>query len=88
MRRNGAHLTSNTMEDFWRTYVHIGVLTYSLGALVVLAYALATPTTCTGWSSSSSAASASWRPSAPSGFSGCAWSPHDGRRSSSPHGRR
>ncbi len=43
MRRTAAHVTSNTMEDFWRSYVHIGVLTYSLGALVVLAYALATP---------------------------------------------
>ena len=43
MRRYADHLTSNSMDDFWRSYVHIGVLTYSLGALVVLAYALATP---------------------------------------------
>jgi diguanylate cyclase (GGDEF)-like protein len=31
------------MDDFWRSYVYIGVLSYSLGALAVLAYALATP---------------------------------------------
>ncbi len=42
MRRNASHL-SKSMDDFWRSYVHIGVLTYSLGALVVLVYALATP---------------------------------------------
>jgi diguanylate cyclase (GGDEF)-like protein len=42
MRRNASHL-SNSMDDFWRSYVHIGVVTYSLGALVVLGYAVATP---------------------------------------------
>ncbi len=43
MRRSAASLTSNSMDDFWRSYVHIGVLTYSFGALVVLAYAVASP---------------------------------------------
>ena len=43
MRRYAASATSKSMDDFWRSYVHIGVLTYSLGALVVLAYSLATP---------------------------------------------
>jgi diguanylate cyclase (GGDEF)-like protein len=42
MRRFSAS-TSKSLDDFWRTYVHIGVLTYSLGALVVLAYTAATP---------------------------------------------
>ena len=38
MRRYADHVTSKSMDDFWRRYVQIGVLTYSLGALVVLAY--------------------------------------------------
>jgi diguanylate cyclase (GGDEF)-like protein len=42
MRRQADHVTSNSMDDFWRSYIQIGVLTYSLGALVVLAYSLAT----------------------------------------------
>ncbi len=43
MRGTAAHVTSKSMDDFWRRYVQIGVLTYSLGDLVVLAYSLATP---------------------------------------------
>jgi diguanylate cyclase (GGDEF)-like protein len=43
MRPYAAQVTSKSMDDFWRRYVQIGVLTYSLGALVVLAYAVATP---------------------------------------------
>lgn len=43
MRPYTDQATSKSMDDFWRRYVHIGVLTYSLGALVVLGYALATP---------------------------------------------
>lgn len=34
---------SNSLADFWRSYVRIGVVTYSMGALVTLGYALATP---------------------------------------------
>ena len=36
------HMSTN-MANFWRSYVHIGVLTYSMGALAVLVYAVATP---------------------------------------------
>ncbi len=34
---------SSNLANFWRSYVHIGVLTYSMGALAVLVYALTTP---------------------------------------------
>jgi diguanylate cyclase (GGDEF)-like protein len=43
MRPSPAHSTSNTLNDFWRSYVSIGVLTYGLGALAVVLYALAEP---------------------------------------------
>ena len=43
MRRAAAQATSNSLADFWRSYVLIGVLTYSMGAMVVLGYALVTP---------------------------------------------
>ena len=34
---------SSNLANFWRSYVHIGVLTYSMGALAVIVYAVATP---------------------------------------------
>ena len=37
------HDTSTNLASFWRSYVHIGVLTYSMGALAVVVYALTTP---------------------------------------------
>ena len=42
MRRYADHVSSNSMDAFWRSYIQIGVVTYSLGALVVFAYAMAT----------------------------------------------
>ena len=33
---------SSNVTKFWRSYVYVGVLTYSLGALAVLTYALTT----------------------------------------------
>jgi diguanylate cyclase (GGDEF)-like protein len=43
MRQPPAHDTSTNLARFWRSYVHIGVLTYSMGALAVVVYALTTP---------------------------------------------
>jgi diguanylate cyclase (GGDEF)-like protein len=43
MRQPPAHDTSTNLASFWRSYVHIGVLTYSMGAFAVVVYALATP---------------------------------------------
>jgi diguanylate cyclase (GGDEF)-like protein len=43
MRPAPAQTTSNTLEDFWRSYVSIGVLTFGLGAISVVLYALAEP---------------------------------------------
>lgn len=43
MRRSAVHAMSSSLADFWRSYVLIGVLTYSMGAVVVVGYALVTP---------------------------------------------
>ena len=43
MRQPPAHDTSTNLASFWRSYVKIGVLTYSMGAFAVVVYALATP---------------------------------------------
>ncbi len=43
MRQPPAQDTSADLATFWRSYVHIGVLTYSMGAFAVVLYALATP---------------------------------------------
>ena len=43
MGRAPAHGPSNTVGDFWRSYVSIGVLSYGLGAMAVVLYALAEP---------------------------------------------
>ena len=43
MRQPRAHDTSTSLASFWRSYVHIGVLTYSMGAIAVVVYALTTP---------------------------------------------
>jgi diguanylate cyclase (GGDEF)-like protein len=43
MRSSPAAATSSTLDDFWRSYVSIGVLTYGLGAMAVVMYALAEP---------------------------------------------
>jgi len=43
MRQPRAHDTSTNLASFWRSYVHIGVLTYSMGAIAVVVYALTTP---------------------------------------------
>ena len=43
MRQPPAHDTSNNLASFWRSYIQIGVLTYSMGAFAVVVYALATP---------------------------------------------
>ncbi len=43
MGRSPLQVPSTNVARFWRSYVHIGVLTYSLGALVVVIYALAEP---------------------------------------------
>ena len=36
MHQPPAHDTSTNLASFWRSYVHIGVLTYSMGALAVV----------------------------------------------------
>ncbi len=41
-RRSPVADTSTSMANFWRGYVHIGVLTYGMGAIVVMLYALTT----------------------------------------------
>src|SRR5271169_6250826 len=43
MRRPPSQTMSSNLANFWRSYVHIGVVTYSMGALAVILYALATP---------------------------------------------
>ena len=43
MRQPRVHDTSTNLDSFWRSYVHIGVLTYSMGALAVVVYALTVP---------------------------------------------
>ena len=43
MGHTPAHDTTTNVASFWRSYVHIGVLTYSMGAFAVVVYALATP---------------------------------------------
>ena len=43
MRQPPLHDTSTNLASFWRSYVHIGVLTYSLGALAVVGYAMTAP---------------------------------------------
>jgi diguanylate cyclase (GGDEF)-like protein len=43
MRRSPLHAGSTNVASFWRSYVSIGALTYSLGALVVVVYALIEP---------------------------------------------
>jgi diguanylate cyclase (GGDEF)-like protein len=43
MRQIPALDMSGNVAKFWRSYVYVGVLTYSLGALAVLTLALATP---------------------------------------------
>ena len=42
MRQPPADDTSTNLATFWRSYVHIGVLTYTMGALAVVVYALST----------------------------------------------
>jgi diguanylate cyclase (GGDEF)-like protein len=43
MPQTPAHDTSTNLASFWRSYVHIGVLTFSMGALAVVVYAMTTP---------------------------------------------
>ena len=43
MRQLPALDMSSNVTKFWRSYVYIGVLTYSLGAFAVLAYSMTTP---------------------------------------------
>jgi diguanylate cyclase (GGDEF)-like protein len=43
MRQPPAHHTSTELASSWRSYIQIGVLTYSMGALAVVVYALTTP---------------------------------------------
>ena len=43
MRQLPALDMSSNVTKFWRSYVDIGVLTYSLGASAVLIYSLTTP---------------------------------------------
>ncbi len=43
MRQPSAHDMSSNVTKFWRSYVAVGVLTYSLGALAVLIYSITTP---------------------------------------------
>ena len=43
MRQLPALDMSSNVTKFWRSYVYIGVLTYSLGASAVLVYSLTTP---------------------------------------------
>ena len=43
MRPPPAPDMSSNVTRFWRSYVYIGVLTYSMGAAAVLGYSLATP---------------------------------------------
>ena len=42
-RRSPVPDMSTSLANFWRGYVHIGVLTYGMGAMVVMVYALTTP---------------------------------------------
>lgn len=39
----GSRPVDRLQEDFWRHYVHVGVITYGLGGLAGLGYVLATP---------------------------------------------
>jgi diguanylate cyclase (GGDEF)-like protein len=43
MRRSPLEDMSSNLATFWRSYVHIGVVTYSMGASAVVVYSLATP---------------------------------------------
>jgi len=43
MRLPPLHDTSTNLASFWRSYVYIGVLTYSMGALAVVVYAMTAP---------------------------------------------
>src|SRR5271156_6390687 len=43
MRQPPAVDMSSNVTRFWRSYVYVGVLTYSMGAAAVLGYSLATP---------------------------------------------
>jgi diguanylate cyclase (GGDEF)-like protein len=43
MRQPPAHDMSTNVATFWRSYVYVGVLTYSLGAFAVMVYAMASP---------------------------------------------
>ena len=43
MRQPPVHETSTNLANFWRSYVQIGVLTYSMGAVAVVLYALTAP---------------------------------------------
>jgi diguanylate cyclase (GGDEF)-like protein len=42
MFQRSAHDTSTNLTTFWRSYVDIGVLTYTMGAFAVVVYALST----------------------------------------------
>lgn len=41
--RHGPRPVDELQADFWRRYVHVGVVTYGLGGLAALGYVLATP---------------------------------------------
>ena len=43
MPRSPVQTMSSNLANFWRSYVYIGVLTYSMGALAVVVYSLTTP---------------------------------------------
>ena len=43
MRQPPPHDNSTNLARFWRSYVHIGVLTYTMGALAVVVYAMTAP---------------------------------------------
>jgi len=43
MRSSPLQAPSTNVASFWRSYVHLGVLTYSLGALAVMVFALIEP---------------------------------------------
>jgi diguanylate cyclase (GGDEF)-like protein len=43
MRQSPTYEASTNLANFWRSYVHVGILTYALGASAVVVYALTTP---------------------------------------------
>ena len=79
---------SSNVTNFWRSYVYIGVLTYSMGALAVVVYSLTTPGPHRQAMVILGVHEPRSRPSGRSDGPGCAWCRRGGPRPSSPRGPR